>query len=38
MNKVDFIFELGKHEIPPINYDADDFREEWITDTQERRM
>ncbi len=32
MNKIDFMFELGKHEIPAINYDADDFKEEteWI--------
>lgn len=28
MNKVDFMFELGKHEIPTINYDEDDFRDE----------
>jgi predicted HTH domain antitoxin len=28
MNKTDFMFELGKHEIPAISYDADDFREE----------
>ncbi|HHC24518.1 MAG TPA: UPF0175 family protein [Desulfobacterales bacterium] len=32
MNKTDFMFELGKYEIPAINYDPDDFREEaeWI--------
>ena len=32
MNKTDFLFELGKYEIPAINYDPDDFREEaeWI--------
>jgi len=32
MNKTDFMFELGKYEIPAINYEADDFREEaeWI--------
>lgn len=28
MNKIDFMFELGKYEIPAINYDADDFIEE----------
>ncbi len=28
MNKVDFMLELGRHEIPAINYDVDDFREE----------
>ncbi len=32
MNKTDFMFELGKHEIPVINYDTDDFKDEveWI--------
>ncbi len=32
MNKIDFMFELGKFEIPAINYDSDDFKEEaeWI--------
>jgi predicted HTH domain antitoxin len=32
MNKTDFMLELGKYEIPVINYDADDFKEEaeWI--------
>ncbi len=32
MNKPDFMFELGKHEIPVINYDIDDFKEEveWV--------
>ncbi|MBL0702301.1 MAG: UPF0175 family protein [Desulfosarcina sp.] len=32
MNKIDFMFELGKYGIPAINYDADDFQEEaeWI--------
>jgi predicted HTH domain antitoxin len=32
MNKIDFMFELGKYEIPVINYDVDDFKEEveWI--------
>ncbi len=32
MNKIDFMFELGKYEIPAINYDVDDFKEEaeWI--------
>jgi predicted HTH domain antitoxin len=32
MNKTDFMFELGQYEIPAINYDPDDFREEaeWI--------
>jgi len=32
MNKINFMFELGKHEIPAINYDIDDFKEEseWI--------
>ena len=32
MNKIDFMFELGKHGIPVINYDADDFMEEvaWV--------
>ena len=28
MNKTDFMFELGKYEIPAINYDTDDFSEE----------
>ncbi len=28
MNKIDFMFELGKYEIPVINYDPDDFKEE----------
>lgn len=28
MNKVDFMFELGKYDIPAINYDEDDFNEE----------
>jgi predicted HTH domain antitoxin len=28
MNKVDFMFELGKCEIPAINYDEEDFAEE----------
>jgi predicted HTH domain antitoxin len=28
MNKTDFMFELGKHEIAAINYDTDDFRNE----------
>lgn len=28
MDKIDFMFELGKHEIPAINYDVDDFEEE----------
>jgi predicted HTH domain antitoxin len=27
-NKIDFMFELGKCEIPVINYDEDDFKEE----------
>jgi len=32
MNKIDFMFELGKYEIPVINYDTDDFQDEvaWI--------
>ena len=32
MNKIDFMLELGKYEIPAINYDVDDFKEEaeWI--------
>lgn len=32
MNKIDFMFELGKHDIPAINYDIDDFKDEveWI--------
>lgn len=28
MNKIDFMFELGKCEIPAINYDEEDFAEE----------
>lgn len=28
MNKVDFLFELGRCGIPAINYDEDDFAEE----------
>jgi len=28
MNKIDFMFELGKYGIPVINYDEDDFKEE----------
>ena len=28
MNKIDFMLELGKYEIPAINYDADNFQEE----------
>jgi len=28
MNKIDFMFELGKYDIPAINYDVDDFQEE----------
>ena len=28
MNITEFMFELGKHEIPVINYDVDDFKEE----------
>jgi predicted HTH domain antitoxin len=28
MNKTNFMFELGKYEIPAINYDPDDFRNE----------
>ncbi|MBF0407363.1 MAG: UPF0175 family protein [Candidatus Riflebacteria bacterium] len=28
MNKVDFMFELGKYEIPVIDYDTDDFNDE----------
>lgn len=28
MDKTDFMLELGKHGIPAINYDVDDFREE----------
>ena len=28
MNKIDFMFELGKYDIPAINYDADDFQDE----------
>jgi len=28
MNKIDFMFELGKYGIPAINYDVDDFMEE----------
>ena len=32
MNRIDFMFELGKYEIPVINYDPDDFQDEvaWI--------
>ncbi len=32
MKKTDFMFELGKYEIPAINYDAADFKEEaeWV--------
>jgi len=32
MNKVNFMFELGKYDIPIIDYDIDDFKEEaeWI--------
>lgn len=32
MNKIDFMFELGKYKIPAINYDIEDFKEEveWI--------
>ena len=32
MNKIDFMFELGKREIAVINYDVDDFMEEvaWV--------
>jgi predicted HTH domain antitoxin len=32
MNKIDFMFELGKYDIPVINYDTDDFQDEvaWI--------
>jgi predicted HTH domain antitoxin len=35
MDKIDFMFQLGKHDIPSINYDEDDFRDEieWITKT-----
>jgi predicted HTH domain antitoxin len=28
MHKIDFIFALGRHDIPVINYDPDDFLEE----------
>lgn len=28
MNKIDFMFELGKYDISAINYDEDDFNEE----------
>jgi predicted HTH domain antitoxin len=28
MKIVDFIFELSKHDVPVIDYDADDFRKE----------
>ncbi len=28
MHKIDFIFELGRHDVPVINYDVDDFLEE----------
>ena len=27
-HKIDFIFELGRHDVPVINYDIDDFLEE----------
>jgi len=32
MNKVDFMLELGKYDIPVIHYDTDDFQDEvaWI--------
>jgi len=32
MNKINFMFELGKCDIPSINYDIDEFRDElaWI--------
>ncbi|MCP4404624.1 MAG: UPF0175 family protein [bacterium] len=32
MNKIDFMFELGKYDIPVISYDMDDFQDEitWI--------
>ncbi len=32
MNKIDFLFELGKYDIPVINYDTEDFQDEitWI--------
>ncbi len=32
MNKIDFLFELGKYDIPVIDYDIDDFQDEvsWI--------
>ena len=32
MNKIDFMFELGEHDIPVINYDVEGFREEveWV--------
>jgi predicted HTH domain antitoxin len=28
MDKIDFMFELGKHDITAINYDVDDFTDE----------
>ncbi|PID57398.1 hypothetical protein CSB45_07695 [candidate division KSB3 bacterium] len=28
MNKIDFLFELGKYDIPAISYDTDDFQNE----------
>jgi predicted HTH domain antitoxin len=28
MNKIDFMFELSKYDIPAIDYDEDDFKEE----------
>jgi predicted HTH domain antitoxin len=28
MNKTDFMFELNKHEIPAIDYEEEDFKEE----------
>ncbi len=28
MNKIDFMFELGKYDVPVIDYDEDDFKEE----------
>ncbi len=32
MNKIEFMFELGKHELPVINYETEDFKDEvtWI--------
>ena len=32
MNKINFMFELAKYDIPAINYDVDEFKEEleWI--------